>query len=230
MRIGRRVRERTWFVSRRLLGIVLFGVGLTPVLGADGPLTVEAAKVDPAPELSQEVRNTLQPEALRVKQGGQPFAEFWLRADVPEASSPSTELGVSFGQWKVGTLIGAVRFSAKWSDYKDLPILPGVYTLRYAIQPQDGAHMGVAMYRDFLLLIPAKMDGDPDLEYRPDELVKASSEAAVGRHPATLSLFPIYDEVTAPKLMKNDMDQWTLVVQSGSLTLGLVILGHGEIE
>ena len=230
MRIGRRIRERTWFVSHRLLGIFLFGVGLTPALGADGPLTVEAAKVDPPPELSQEVRNTLQPEALRVMQGGQPFAEFWLRAEVPEASSPSTELGVSFGQWKVGTLVGAVRFPAKWSDYKDLPIVPGVYTLRYAIQPQDGAHMGVAMYRDFLLLIPAKMDGDPDLEYRPDELVKASAEAAVGRHPATLSLFPIYDEVTGPKLMKNDMDQWTLVVQSGSLTLGLVMLGHGEIE
>lgn len=217
-------------MSRRLLGMVLFGVGLTPALGADGPLTVEAAKIDPPPELSQQVRNTLQPEALRVTQGGQPFAEFWLRADVPEASSPSTELGVSFGQLKVGTLVGAVRFSAKWSDYKDLPVLPGVYTLRYGIQPQDGAHMGVALYRDFLLLIPSKMDGDPDLDYSPDKLVMASSEAAVGRHPATLSLFPIYDEFTGPKLVKNDMDQWTLVAQSGSLTLGMVMLGHGEIE
>ena len=217
-------------MSHRLLGIVLFGVVLTPALGADGPLTVEAGKVDPPPELSQQVRNTLQPEALRVLQGGQPFAEFWLRADVPQASSPSTELGVSFGQLKVGTLVGAVRFAAEWSDYKDSPISPGVYTLRYAVQPQDGAHMGVSIYRDFLLLIPAKADGDPNMEYRPDELVKASAEAAVGRHPATLSLFPIYDEVTGPELVKNDMDQWTLVAQSGSLTLGIVMLGHGEIE
>ncbi len=217
-------------MSCRILGIVLLGVGLTPCLGADGPLTVEAAKVDPPPELSQEVRNTFQPEALRVMQGGQPIAEFWLRADVPEASSPSTELGVSFGQLKVGTLVGAVRLAVKWSDYKNLPVAPGVYTLRYAVQPADGNHMGVAMYRDFLLLIPARMDGDPDLDFRPEELVKASAEAAVGRHPATLSLFPIYDEVTGPKLMKNDMDQWTLVARSGSLTLGMVMLGHGEIE
>jgi len=212
------------------LGAVLFCAGLTPALGSEGPLTVETAKVDPPQEISQEVRNTLQPETLRVLQDGQPFAEFWLRADVPLASSPSTELGVSFGQLKVGTLVGAVRFAAKWSDYKDLPIAPGVYTLRYAVQPQDGAHMGVSIYRDFLLLIPAKIDGDPDQEFRPDELVKASAEAAVGRHPATLSLFPIYDEVTGPKLVKNDMDQWTLVAQSGSLTLGVVMLGHGEIE
>lgn len=230
MRIGRRVRERTGSVSRRLLAILLFGVVLTPAFGADGPLAVEAAKVDPPPEISQKVRDTLQPEALRVSQGEQPFADFWLRADVPEASSPSTELGVSFGQLKVGTLVGAVRFPAKWSDYKELPILPGVYTLRYAVQPQDGAHMGVSIYRDFLLMIPAKMDEDPDTEYRPDELVQASAEAAVGRHPATLSLFPIYDEVTGPKLVKNDMDQWTLVARSGSLTLGMVMLGHGEIE
>jgi len=230
LRIGRRVRERTCFLSPRLLAIILVGVVLTPAFGAEGPLAVETAKVDPPQELSDKVRDSLQPEALRVSQGGQPFADFWLRADVPEASSPSTELGVSFGRLKVGTLVGAVRFPAKWSDYKELPILPGVYTLRYAVQPQDGAHMGVSIYRDFLLMIPAKMDEDPDTEYRPDELVQASAEAAVGRHPATLSLFPIYDEVSGPTLVKNDMDQWTLVAQSGSLTLGMVMLGHGEIE
>ena len=230
MRIGRRVRERTCSLSRRLLAIALVGIVLTPASGAEGPLAVETAEVDPPPELSQKVRDSLQPEALRVSQSGQPFADFWLRADVPVASSPSTELGVSFGQLKVGTLVGAVRFSAKWSDYKELPILPGVYTLRYAVQPQDGAHMGVSIYRDFLLMIPAKMDEDPDTEYRPDELVQVSAEAAVGRHPATLSLFPIYDEVSGPTLVKNDMDQWTLVAQSGSLTLGMVMLGHGEIE
>lgn len=216
--------------SFQLVQLVALAAVLPSALAGDGSLRVEIIKTDPPSELSQAIQKTLDKNVLRIMQREKKFAEFWFRTEVPTVESSSTELGVEYGQLKEGTLIGVLRLSLKWFDYKNIPISPGVYTLRYGIQPADGNHMGVAMYRDFLLLIPAAIDKKADYEYSHDDLAETSSEASLGKHPATLSLFPVYEEITQPKLIKNEMDQWMLVSRSGSLSLGLVMLGHGEVE
>jgi hypothetical protein len=181
--------------------------------------------------VSAEIRGVLGPDALQVSVDGEPLADFWLRTEVPVAETASSELGVAFGQLRQCTLLGVVRLGEAWSDYKDGQIPAGVYTLRYAINPADGNHMGVGLYRDYLLLVPVSDDTTVDVDWQP-ELLWEKSRASTGTpHPAVLALFPIWDEVSEPNLVKNEMDQWTLAVPLGPLSPqpGLVVQGHGEV-
>ena len=210
---------------------VLFGClfsGLIPLLEA-ADLTVEQFEAAPPEGASEDVVAALDTNGFRVLKGGEVIGEFWLRPELPLQEPASTELGVGFGQLQEGTLIGLVHYPLDWSDYKDNQVAAGVYTLRYGVQPADGNHMGVSLYRDFLLLTPAGSDTDPDQTYSHDDLADHSSEASEGQHPAALSLFPVYDEISEPKLMRNEMDQWMVAKKVGTLILGLVISGHGEI-
>ena len=42
--------------------------------------------------------------------------------------------------FKRGALLGIVRFSSQWKDYRESAVKAGVYALRYAAQPADGDH------------------------------------------------------------------------------------------
>jgi hypothetical protein len=190
---------------------------------------VEKTESPPPEEVSQAIRGVIGSGALRVSAGDKEVAEFWLREEIPAKDAPSGELGVSFGQLEQGVLMGVVRLAEAWQDYKDLKVAAGVYTLRYAVLPQDGNHMGVSIYRDYMLLIPAAHDKEVDVSWTADELYMQSNESTGQPHPGVLALFPVYDEISEPRVIMNDMDQPTLAVKVGSLTLGLVIRGHGEI-
>ena len=54
-----------------------------------------------------------------------------------------------------GTLVGAVRVTGPFKEIRGKVVAPGVYTLRYGQQPQNGDHLGISTFRDFLLLSPA---------------------------------------------------------------------------
>jgi hypothetical protein len=212
-----------------MLGRMILVAFLTSTAFAVEPaLETEQA---PIPEgLSESVKGALDSAALTVSMEGEAIARFWLGSELKAAASPSSELGVTFGKVESGSFVGVVQFLKEWSDYKKTPIQPGVYTLRYGIMPADGNHMGVATYRDFLLLLPPSTDQDPAKSFDYGELVVSSVEVAGVPHPGVLALFPIWDEVTEPKLVKNDLDQWTLAIKIGEDALGLVVEGHGEIE
>jgi hypothetical protein len=183
----------------------------------------------PIPDVvSAEVRGALNPEGYSIAVGAEISANLWLCNEVETAESPSTELGVTFGTLKQGSLLGVIQLVQPWFDYKKTQIPVGTYTVRYAVMPTDGNHMGVAPYRDFLLLIAASEDKDPATALAYPELVSSSALAAGVPHPAVLALFPIWEEITEPKLVKNELDQWTLAVKLGSQVIGLVIVGHGE--
>lgn len=191
----------------------------------------ELQRVDLAPpeELPAALKDLLGGKALQISRDGQVVAEFWLREEVPVKESGSGALGVSFDRLEVSTLMGAIRLHQTWLDYRDSQVSPGLYTLRYGVQPADGSHMGVSFYRDFMLLCPASEDPDPEATYSYDQLVELSKKAASRPHPAVLALFPVTGGET-PKLVKNDLGQWTLAAEVGPLLLGLVIHGHGEVE
>jgi hypothetical protein len=138
-------------------------------------------------------------------------------------------LGVTFGQIESGSLIGAVQLVQPWPDYKANSIPAGVYTLRYGVMPADGNHMGVSPYRDYLMLIPPEQDTDPGKNFNYVELITSSAQASGVPHPAVLALFPIWEEISGPSVVKNEMDQWTLAIKLGDQVVGLVIVGHGEV-
>jgi len=210
----------------RLVALILvFFPGF--VLAQD--VKLELTEIAVPEEVSLQTRDVINAGSYTVSVDSQVSAQFWFRKDAQTAASPSSELGVAFGQLQPGSLMGVVQLVQAWSDYKTNSIQPGIYTMRYGVMPSDGNHMGVSPYRDFLLLIPAAQDTDPNNTYSLAELVTSSLQASGVPHPAVLALFPIWEEISEPTLTKNEMDQWTIAIKLGGQVVGLVVVGHGEI-
>lgn len=153
--------------------------------------------------------------------------EVWLRRE-PPLGEAREGLGIAFGRLTPGALAGAVRLASDWTDYKGQKIAAGLYTLRYAVEPVDGNHMGVSAYRDFFLLVPAADDPGPAAVLAPADLYALSTKASRTNHPASLALFPV-ERVEKPALIKNEAGQPTLAIPFGEMTLGIVVEGTGEI-
>ena len=192
--------------------------------------TVQILEGPPPEEVSDQIRPALSNRLYKVELKGSSTAEFWFRDEMPVTEDSQGDLGVNFGLFKRGALLGIVRFSSRWKDYKNLPVKAGVYALRYAAQPADGDHTGRSLYRDFLLLVPAGQDQEPDGEYTVQQLIAMSTGASGSTHPVVMGMFPVWDEPASESLVSNELDQPTLVVKSTGVTFGLVLLGHGEIE
>jgi len=147
----------------------------------------EAFRSSPPEELSLAIRETLTNEGVRVVGPSGILCELWLRKAIPIRLEENKELGVSFGQIAEGTLVGAVRFPAGVVDFRRGRVKPGVYTLRFALNPVDGNHQGVAPQRDFLLLGPAQMDTNPANVPR-EEMYALSRKARGATHPSVWSM------------------------------------------
>jgi len=119
---------------------------------------------------------------------------------MPLQSKPaSTDKGLD--ALKQASLLGVVSVGKATRDYRDDPLPSGVYTMRFALQPQDGNHLGTAEYLYFAVLTPAKLDAKLDgiTDYK--ALVKASSKETSTDHPMVLSLRPATsEEGESPKL------------------------------
>ncbi|MGD2116452.1 MAG: hypothetical protein PVG07_15460 [Acidobacteriota bacterium] len=207
---------------------------LTPAPAAAAGFQVAPAGEPPA-ELAPALREALAAEGTLVRDGEEPVLRVWLRAS-PAGSGDSGggggELGVAFGSLPEGGLLGVVALERPWVDYREQTVAPGLYTLRYLVEPVDGAHMGVSYYRDFVLLVPAADDAGPEAAYAEDELVAASRAAAGTNHPAVMALFPVAAD-GAPTIVDNEMGQPTLALRMpGSEEgdqVGLVVEGTGEM-
>jgi len=195
---------------KRLVLVIVVVVGLAASAGA-APAKYRVEKAGAPPEeLAPAVRETLAAEGVRVVGPEGPLCEIWLRKAVPSRSNAGMELGIAYPQLAEGTLVGAVRFLSETKDFRGLSVKPGVYTMRYALHPTDGNHMGVAAQRDFLLLAPAAADANPaGITY--NEAVALSRKASGTNHPSVWSLEPASEEVAEPKLWhKEEEDHWVL--------------------
>jgi len=220
------------FRTRQFLYSFLF---LALFLSAPSNASAQGYKAEPlseAPpkELAAPIQAALSQTGIRVTGPSGPVCDLWFGKSVPgKANAPQT-LGVTFPQLVQGTLVGAIRLPHSVKDYRKQLIKAGVYTLGYALLPDNGNHMGVAPQRDFVLASPAAADQDvAALTF--DQTVALSRKATGSNHPSVWSLAPPEDH---PKSLPSvfhldDGDLWLVefsVPLAGSpLPMALVVVG-----
>src|SRR5205085_8813273 len=115
------------------------------------------------------------------------------------------------GTLSAGEFVGLLHFPKAGSDFRAQPIKAGYYTMRYALIPQDGNHMGVSPNRDFILLSSVSADTDPAKNPSFNDLLKLSRQASGTNHPAIISLAPVRDQ-SFPSAVQDDQGHWMLQV------------------
>ncbi|MFY9911082.1 MAG: hypothetical protein WCF22_03875 [Candidatus Sulfotelmatobacter sp.] len=177
------------------------------------------------------VRQSLEPKGYRLTlDDPKPSCELWLRKSVSAQANKSAEL--VYPQLAESTLLGVIHFPQAAADFKGDPIPVGFYTMRYELLPNDGNHLGVAPNRDFVLLIPAQSDPDPNATFKFQELVNMSARTAGTKHPTPLSLTPA-DKTVPGSVNKDDQDHWifsaSLKLSSGEeLPFALIVKGTAQ--
>ena len=180
-------------------------------------LTVSPLTDKPPSDLSPGVASRLTPAARIVN--GPATLDIWL-VDKLESTGGAGWSGV-----ESGTLVGALRVTGEFKEIRGKVVKPGVYTLRYGLQPQNGDHLGISMFREFILLSPAVIDKDPKV-LGFDGVVALSKEVIGTAHPASLSLDPPEDAPGAAlSVYNNELGHEGVVLQIGSLKFGLIVSG-----
>lgn len=202
------------------LAIVAAGAGAAdrPVLGA--------ADGRPPEEISTEIYAALEEEGISATLASGTRLDFWFVWEQPGGEGNAA--GATFPELKVGTLVGVVRISDEWTDYKGNRIEPGVFTLRYGNRPEDGNHMGVSVHLDFVLLVPVAEDPALEVDWAQADLNLMSFAATGIGHPAVMSLAPNWAGDTEPVIFEDDAEGWALSYTWDDLTLGFVVEGEGE--
>jgi hypothetical protein len=209
------------------VAMLAVGLALVPRLAAQAP-TITTAPVAVPPEIAARVAALLAPQVTTVTTSTTKVEMWWV------TSLPLRD-GAKAPAWSEvaeGALVGAVRIGSAWNDIRGYTIRPGVYTLRFAQQPQNGDHMGISPNREFLLLAPAADDTSPQPAGY-DGAVELAKKAARRSHPASLSIDPPSASAPALSATTNDLGHQVVIVSlptsaGAPLTFGLVV--EGTIE
>ena len=179
--------------------VVLLVVGLS-LARAQEPFSIESTPKDEAASLPAELRGLLEEPGTRLLTpvNGQNtiVAEVWWRKGVPLEKTVAAADDIVYGNLKVGSLLGVLRFPPEASDrfredFRDQKMRPGFYTMRYAQIPSDRAHKDANRYRDAVILSRVSVDTEYNKVLSVDEMLKQSRLASRTRHPAVLSLVPV---------------------------------------
>lgn len=215
---------------RSLIVLILLVAFVPTITAKQGGYKVESIGALTAASVSEAVRGALDAKGVRVIGGdGKPLCEIWFRKEIPTAKAEVPN--ANFGQIPEGTLVGVINFPAGASDFRGQGIKAGYYTLRYGLILNDGNHLGVSSYRDFVLLGLVAEDKDTAaLSF--DEMIKLSRNASGTGHPSPWNLLPATSNEGLPKIVKNDVEHIILEVKvttkSGPLVIGMVVIGKTE--
>ena len=190
-----------------------------------------AQKAEPvgAPDVPDAIKTSLLDKGVRVlDKDGTPLVSLWQAKSV-QTSKKDVE-GAIYPSLDTASFVGVVRFEQDAKDFRGQPIPKGTYTLRYALLPNDGNHMGVSPNRDFLLLLSLITDGDPGATFTEKQLFKASGKVAGGAHPTVLSL--VNDEGKPGTVSVSDQGfvvlHLGLKTSEGELPMALVVKGSAQ--
>lgn len=201
------------------------------------PAAAQTGKVEstgPLPDsaVPEKVRASLNDKGYRLTlDDPKPACELWLRKSIPAATKKGPE-AAAYPQLAESTLVGVVHFLQAAADFRGHQVPAGFYTLRYALIPDDGNHLGVSPNPDFLLLIPAQSDSDPSAAFQFQELVTMSARTGGTKHPSPLSLPPA-DKPSTGTVARDDQDHWifsaSLKLASGEeIPFALIVKGIAQ--
>ena len=220
-----RKRAALSFAIGYILVVSLLCAAQTGKVESVGPLTDNV--------VPEAVRQALDGKGHRLTlDGSTPACELWIRKNIPAQTKKEVE-GVAYPQLAESTLIAVIHFPQGAADFRGHNIPAGFYTLRYAIMPNDGNHLGAAPNRDFLLAIPAASDTDPAATFKSQDLVTMSARTTGTKHPSPLSLAEADSGPSTPTVSKDDQDHWifsaTTKLSSGeALPIALVVKGTAQ--
>ena len=205
--------------------------GSAVALGAGKLETTGACTSADVPEA---VRKALEPRGYRVTLDDGNTIDLWFRSQLPAArSAESSETAGAVYSLPMSAFVGIAIYAKPAKDYRNQNIRPGAYTLRYALHPADGNHMGVAPSRDFVLMVPAASDPDPAASFKFEELVAMSKKAAGVNHPAPLDLAAPDSAQNFPSVFDDGEGHTVLAVKlkspTGETPLALVVKGVSAV-
>jgi hypothetical protein len=176
----------------------------------------------PPSEIAPALASVLQSSGVKAGVGAATLDIWWVQALVADAPGWSNV--------ESGTLLGAMRVSGTFKEIRGKVVAPGVYTLRFGMQPQNGDHLGISPFREFLVLSPAAADTDPKV-LGFEGVVELSKQVIGTSHPANLSLDPPEDAPGAVlSTYKNESGHDGIVFEiprkpAGTIKFGLIVSG-----
>lgn len=182
---------------------------------------------------SDSLKKAVEEKGYRVTlPDGAVVCELWLRKALPTHEKTDVS-GAIYTEINDSAIIGVVSFPKPVTDFRGQDVKAGAYTLRYALHPVDGNHMGISPYRDFLLLTPVADDQNADAQYPFADLVKLSAKTIGAKHPAMWSLVAAEAKTAAPVLSEDDHGHlvFTAKVKTGKgadFPLAFVVKGQAE--
>ena len=171
----------------RILGLVL----AVQLVRWPAPSARGVTKLKPSaprrPMFPQPSRARSDTQGVRVieRSGAPPLCEIWLRKTLSTNATPNASSDVLFGSAGGRDMVGVLHFPNAATDFRSQTIKAGFYTLRYALIPQDGNHMGVNPSRDAFVMSPRRRQ-NPDKMLSLEDLVKLSGQASGTPHPGFL--------------------------------------------
>jgi hypothetical protein len=170
------------------------------VLADDGKLETIGAFTGSG--ASEALKKSLEPKGFRVSTGGTVLCEIWLSSSLTPGKNDAQ--GASYTWLPESTLVAVITFPSAAIDFRKQGISAGTYTLRSALNPVDGNHLGISPIRDFLLLIPVAADPDPTVKYSFQELTTISKKTTGSNHPSPLSLVSTDGISTWPSVFEDE--------------------------
>jgi hypothetical protein len=147
----------------------------------------------------------------------QTLCELWWINDLPEHRQPGPHPGVLYPELSPGTFLGILSLPENLDDSNNRRLLPGLYTLRYALlttekketkkEEGDGAVPPASpdTTGDFVLLSPLDADRSPR-SMSSKRLTKLASAVSEGPLPAGIKLLPVNSAYrTLPALVSDDV-------------------------
>jgi len=201
------------------------------VVRADGG-KVEAIGAFAGTAASESIKKALDPKGYRITlPGGSVLCEIWLRNGMTTGKNDAQ--GAAYTSLIDSALIAVITFPQQATDFRKQAIKPGTYTLRYAVHPQDGNHLGISPIRDFLLLVPIALDQDPTTKYKFEELTALSKKASGTNHPCVMSLVSAEGISNWPSVVEDEYAHLVFAAKlkteaGGELPIAFVVKGVAE--
>ena len=210
--------------------IAVVTIALAALVAAQPSISATAHSEAVPGALAAPVQSAIAPGGVRVTVGPATL-DFWFVKALP------LKAGAAVSSWAAvdeGTLVGAVRLGSDFRDIRGRLIKPGVYTLRYGVQPQNGDHLGVSPFREFLLLSPAAVDTNVAATGH-DPTIEMSIKTVGGSHPAVWSIDPPAATGAALTTHTTDLGHTSVIVEvpvkgggqgAAALRFGIVLIGR----